>query len=238
MALSSTGIDLTALTVFFRARSAWASGFGLQKVVSNFISGVIILVDRSIKPGDTIELGETRRLDPRAARPLCLGDHPRWSRIPDPERGFHHPAGGQLVRFPTSWFASTSISASPMTAIRNEVTKLAIAAAGLHRPGARSPRAGVLDEPSSALPRWISGCGSGLPIRKPGSPNVRGKVLLALWDAFKENGVNIPFPHREIIMRTPVEVVSRVAPEARHRIGGRPRSKRRGKPGAGKPDPT
>jgi small-conductance mechanosensitive channel len=30
--------------------------------------------------------------------------------------------------------------------------------------------------------------------------------LLALWDSFKEHGVNIPFPHREVIMRTPVEV--------------------------------
>lgn len=44
--------------------------------------------------------------------------------------------------------------------------------------------------------------------------NVRGKVLIALWAIFKENGVNIPFPHREIIMRTPVEVVSSNAPEA------------------------
>ena len=58
MALSSTGIDLTALTVFSGAVGV-GLGFGLQKVVSNFVSGVIILVDRSIKPGDTIELGET-----------------------------------------------------------------------------------------------------------------------------------------------------------------------------------
>ena len=34
-----------------------------------------------------------------------------------------------------------------------------------------------------------------------GLTNVRGKVLLALWDTFKENGVQIPYPHREIIMR-------------------------------------
>jgi small-conductance mechanosensitive channel len=39
-----------------------------------------------------------------------------------------------------------------------------------------------------------------------GLTNIRGQVLLALWDSFKEHGVNIPFPHREVIMRTPVEV--------------------------------
>ena len=39
-----------------------------------------------------------------------------------------------------------------------------------------------------------------------GIANVRGQVLLALWDAFKEAGVTFPFPRREIIMRTPVDV--------------------------------
>ena len=42
-----------------------------------------------------------------------------------------------------------------------------------------------------------------------GLTNIRGQVLLALWDAFKEAGINIPFPHREILMRTPVEVVQK-----------------------------
>ena len=39
-----------------------------------------------------------------------------------------------------------------------------------------------------------------------GLTNVRGAVMLALWDTFKENGIKIPFPHREVIMRTPVTV--------------------------------
>lgn len=58
IALSSVGVDLTALTVFSGAVGV-GLGFGLQKVVSNFISGVIILLDKSIKPGDTITLGNT-----------------------------------------------------------------------------------------------------------------------------------------------------------------------------------
>ena len=45
-------------------------------------------------------------------------------------------------------------------------------------------------------------------IRDPqkGLTNIRGKVLLALWDAFKENDIQIPYPHREVIVKTPVSV--------------------------------
>ena len=47
-----------------------------------------------------------------------------------------------------------------------------------------------------------------------GVTNVRGAVLLALWDAFKEQGIEFPFPQREIVMRAPLEVrVSRDQPE-------------------------
>ncbi|TIR46620.1 MAG: mechanosensitive ion channel, partial [Mesorhizobium sp.] len=52
IALSSVGLDLTALTIFSGAVGVGLA-FGLQKVVSNFVSGIIILLDKSIKPGDT-----------------------------------------------------------------------------------------------------------------------------------------------------------------------------------------
>ncbi|RVD21657.1 mechanosensitive ion channel, partial [Mesorhizobium sp. M4A.F.Ca.ET.020.02.1.1] len=58
VALSAVGLDLTALTVFSGAVGVGLA-FGLQKVVSNFVSGVIILLDKSIKPGDTISLEGT-----------------------------------------------------------------------------------------------------------------------------------------------------------------------------------
>ncbi len=49
-----------------------------------------------------------------------------------------------------------------------------------------------------------------------GLTNIRGKVMMALWDAFKENGIKIPFPHREVIMKNPVTVTS-VEPSRRIR---------------------
>lgn len=58
ISLNATGIDLTALAVFGGALGV-GLGFGLQKVVGNFISGIILLVDRSIKPGDVIETAGT-----------------------------------------------------------------------------------------------------------------------------------------------------------------------------------
>ena len=58
IAVQSLNIDLTVLTILSGAVGV-GIGFGLQKVVSNFISGIIILLDQSIKPGDTITVGET-----------------------------------------------------------------------------------------------------------------------------------------------------------------------------------
>jgi small-conductance mechanosensitive channel len=58
LSLHSVGIDLTALAVFSGAVGL-GLGFGLQKVFSNLISGIILLLDKSIKPGDVIELGST-----------------------------------------------------------------------------------------------------------------------------------------------------------------------------------
>ncbi|MEZ5926576.1 MAG: mechanosensitive ion channel [Hyphomicrobiaceae bacterium] len=56
--LSAIGIQLTALTVFSGALGL-GIGFGLQKVASNLMSGIIILLDRSVKPGDVIQRGQT-----------------------------------------------------------------------------------------------------------------------------------------------------------------------------------
>ena len=217
MALSSTGIDLTALTVFSGAVGV-GLGFGLQKVVSNFISGVIILVDRSIKPGDTIALGETfgwiREL--RARFVSVITRDGREYLIPNEDfitqQVVNWSFSDKLVRLDVDF--GVSYDSDP-----HEVTRLAISAASsVDRVlTSRPPVCWMTEFGSSSLDFklrfWISDPQAGL-------TNVRGKVLIAMWDIFKENGVNIPFPHREIIMRSPVEVVRRDAPEADTPPGG------------------
>ena len=56
--LSTVGIDFSSLA-FFSGAIGVGLGFGLQKIVSNLVSGIILLADKSIKPGDVITVGES-----------------------------------------------------------------------------------------------------------------------------------------------------------------------------------
>ncbi|MGX1287775.1 small-conductance mechanosensitive channel [Bradyrhizobium elkanii] len=59
IALSAVGINLSALAVLSGAVGV-GIGFGLQKIVANFISGIILLVDKSVKPGDLVTIGDSQ----------------------------------------------------------------------------------------------------------------------------------------------------------------------------------
>lgn len=200
IALSSVGVDLTALTVFSGAIGV-GLGFGLQKVVSNFISGIIILLDKSIKPGDTITLGDTfgwiREL--RARFVSVITRDGREYLIPNEDfitqQVINWSFSDEMVRLDVPF--GVSYEADP-----HQVSALAIEAA---------ISVGRVDADRRPV-CWLTGFGdSSLDfvlrfwIRDPqqGLTNVRGKVLLALWDTLKENGIEIPYPHREVIMKQP-----------------------------------
>jgi len=203
IALTSVGVDLTALTVFSGAVGV-GIGFGLQKVVSNFISGIIILMDKSIKPGDTIALGDTfgwiRSL--RARFVSVVTRDGREYLIPNEDfitqQVVNWSFTDRLIRLDVHF--GVSYDSNP-----HEVRKLAVeAATSVERVRDRPPPVCHLtafgDSSLDFILRfWIQDPQGGL-------TNIRGAVLLACWDAFKEAGVSIPFPHREIIMRTPVDV--------------------------------
>jgi len=205
VALNTVGIDLTALAVFSGAVGV-GLGFGLQKVVSNFISGVIILLDKSIKPGDTISLNETfgwiRELRSRFVSVVTRDG--REFLIPNEdfitEKVINWSFTDKLVRLDVDF--GVSYDSNP-----HLVSKLAIEAAeGVDRVSTvKKPVCWMTEFGDSSLNFkarfWISDPQNGL-------TNIRGQVLLALWDAFKDHDIGIPFPHREIIMRTPVELAT------------------------------
>jgi small-conductance mechanosensitive channel len=206
IAVSGLGIDLTALTVLSGAVGV-GIGFGLQKVVSNFISGIIILLDQSIKPGDTISLGETfgwiREL--RARFVSVVTRDGREFLIPNEDFITHEVINwsfsDKYVRLDVDF--GVSYDSDP-----HDVTRIAIAAAGSvgRVDAARRPPVCWLTEFGDSslnfkLRFWITDPQQGL-------TNIRGKVLMALWDAFKENNISIPYPHRELIVKTPISVTS------------------------------
>jgi small-conductance mechanosensitive channel len=206
VAMQSLSIDLTALTVLSGAVGV-GIGFGLQKVVSNFISGMIILLDQSIKPGDTITLGETfgwiREL--RARFVSVVTRDGREYLIPNEDfittQVINWSFSDKYVRLDVPF--GVAYDSDP-----HEVVDVAIgAAASVDRVVAsyRPPVCWMTEFGDSSinflLRFWIEDPQQGL-------TNIRGKVMMALWDAFKENGISIPSPHREVIMKTPVTVQS------------------------------
>jgi small-conductance mechanosensitive channel len=207
--LTVIGLDITVITVFSGAIGIGV-GFGLQKVVSNLFSGIIILLDRSIKPGDTITVGETfgwiREL--RARFVSVVTRDGREYLIPNEDFITHEVINwsysDELVRIDVKFGAS--YDADP-----HKVSAVAIEAAGSVK------RVVETQKPVC----WLTAFGdSSLEfilrfwIRDPqnGLTNVRGAVLLAVWDAFKENDIRIPYPHREVIMKTPVEIAGPAHP--------------------------
>jgi small-conductance mechanosensitive channel len=203
-AMSALGIDLTAFTVLSGAVGV-GIGFGLQKVVSNFISGIIILLDESIKPGDTISLGDTfgwiREL--RARFVSVVTRDGREFLIPNEDfitrEVINWSFSDELVRLDVAF--GVSYDSNP-----HQVTQLAIEAA-------KSVDRVITQERPPVC--WMTAFGdSSLDfllrfwIRDPqnGLTNIRGKILLALWDSFKANGIAIPYPHRELIVKTPVRI--------------------------------
>lgn len=200
--LKAVGFDLTGLAVLSGAIGV-GLGFGLQKVVSNLVSGIIILIDKSIKPGDVISLGETFGwINALGARYVSITTRDgKEYLIPNEDL-----ITGQVVNWShTNNFVrldiyfGTSYGDDP-----HIVRKLAIEAAkDTERVIAGRPPVchivGFGDSSVDYILRfWITDPTGGL-------TNIRGNVYLALWDTFRDNGISIPFPQREVrVLDNPV----------------------------------
>lgn len=203
LALSIVGIDLTALTVFGGALGI-GIGLGLQKAASNIMGGLMLLLDKSIKPGDVISVGGT------FGWVTSLGGRYVSVRTRD---GIEHliPNEVFISNGVENWsFSDRAIRIKIPIGVsyKSDVHKaiaLCIEAAN------QIPR--VIDTPTPIC--IIVGFGDSSVdlelrcwIRDPenGVANVRGAVFLKVWDLFQAEGIEIPFPQRDIHIKQPAEI--------------------------------
>jgi len=210
IAMSAVGINLSALAVFSGAVGV-GIGIGLQKIVANFISGIILLADKSVKPGDLVTIGDsTGRINEMKTRyvSVAAGDG----------REFLIPNEDLVTQKVTNWTYTdnntlvkvnfgTNYDADP-----HLVCKLAIdVAAAAKRAIKGKPPNCILTEFAEAgmkfsLTFWIAD--------PDGMDNVKSEVMLALWEAFKREDIRMPYPVREIRIRggaLPVETTVEVS---------------------------
>jgi small-conductance mechanosensitive channel len=210
IALSAVGINLSALAVFSGAVGV-GIGIGLQKIVANFISGIILLADKSVKPGDLVTIGDSSgRISAMKTRYISVaaGDGrefliPNEDLVTQKVVNWTYTDKNTLVKV----LFGTNYDADPRL-----VCKLAVEIA------ASAPRA-IKNKPPNCLLTEFAEAGMKFSLTfwiadPDGMDTVKSDVMLALWDAFKREGIRVPYPVREIRVRggaLPVESVVEVS---------------------------
>ena len=199
-ALTAAGIDLSIFTVLSGAIGL-GIGFGLQKVVSNLFSGMLLLMDKSIQPGDVIELegsntfGWVNHMGARYTE-IITRDNKSYL-IPNEEFvtqnvvNWSH-GNDRLVRISVEFGVSYNADVHKVIALAKEA--------------AMKPER-VVEKPESVC--WMTEFGDSsvnfvlrfwIKDAESGVSNIKGEVMLALWDTLKENNIEIPFPQRVVHM--------------------------------------
>ncbi|MGJ8657860.1 MAG: mechanosensitive ion channel domain-containing protein [Akkermansiaceae bacterium] len=198
ISLKVAGFPLGALAVFSGALGL-GLGFGLQKVISNLVSGVIILLDKSIKPGDVIEINGTYGwINTLRTRYVSVLTRDR-KEILIPNEDF-------ITNNVVNWsFSDTNVriranlGVSYDTDVEKAIKVCEEASTNIPRvlknPAPRCLLIGFGDSSIDLQIRfWINDANEGV-------ANVRSQVLLEIWKAFRDNGIDIPFPQREITIK-------------------------------------
>lgn len=198
-ALKIGGVPLGGLAIFSGALGL-GLGFGLQKVISNLLSGVIILLDKSIKPGDVIEIdGNFGWINSLRTRYISVITRDR-KEILIPNEDFvtnkviNWSFTDRIVRIKAD--VGVSYSTDVPEAIR--ICKEAVASIPrvLQKPEPNCLLIGFGDSSIDLQVRfWINDAPQGV-------SNVRSEVLLAVWKAFRDHQIEIPFPQRDLHIKS------------------------------------
>jgi small-conductance mechanosensitive channel len=212
-ALESMGVDLTALAVFGGAIGL-GLGFGLQKVISNLVSGMILLMDKSVKPGDVIAIDDTfgwiNRLSARYVSVITRDgtEHliPNEDLISQRVENWSYSDSLIRLKLPIGIAYESNVPRAMELAVE--------AATGVNRvlmnpaPVCRLMNFGS-DSVELELRVWIVD-------PQKGVANVRSDVLLNVWNAYHDGGIEFPFSQRDLHLRSavPLEVnVSKKNPD-------------------------
>jgi small-conductance mechanosensitive channel len=194
-ALKAVGIDFTAFAVFSGAVGV-GIGFGLQKIFSNFISGFILIFDRSIKPGDVITIGNrfgwVQELN---ARYVVVQDRDGVEAL--------IPNENLITSEVTNWSYSNRRVRQrlPVSISYHDDPELAMNL--MVESAHEQPRVLKSPEPVARLLKFGDN-GIELELRvwiedpENGVANVTSDINLAFWKRFKQHGITIPFPQRDV----------------------------------------
>lgn len=205
--LQIAGIDLTALVVFGGAIGV-GLGFGLQQIASNFISGIIILLDRSLTIGDYIELedgrsGTLRELSMRSATLETFDGKdimvPNERFITTAFTNWTH--NNRKQRYPIVFQVAYSTDLEKLFEIvRDVVASHPQVLSGDDVPIEERPDAEIQSFGDSGIDIlvefWMEGVDDGV-------NRVGGELNLMIWTALKQHRIEIPFPQREVRMLGP-----------------------------------
>jgi len=217
LGLQASGVDLTALTVFSGAIGL-GLGFGLQAIAANFVSGIVLLMDRSIKPGDVISFATTTGtsttgfgwVEELRGRHIVIRDRdgvatlvPNQNVITNPLINWSYGHPKVRLRLPVRISYEDDVELA---------LKLLLDAA-------EHPR--ILRDPP-AVSRLMEFADFGMEIElrfwigdpAEGVNNVRSDVNRKIWALFREHGVTIPPAQREIRILEGSAPASKLAPRA------------------------
>jgi small-conductance mechanosensitive channel len=203
--LNAAGVDLTALTVLTGAVGL-GLGFGLQSIAANFVSGFVLLMDRSIKPGDVISL---------SGQAGTSTENFGWVQELRGRYVVVRDRDGVEMLVPNQQLISNAVINWSYTDPRIRL-KLPIRISYRDDPElalkilliACEGQARVLREPAP-VSRLMHFSDSGIELElrfwisdpQEGVNNVRSEVNRAIWRLFKENQITIPIAQREVIVR-------------------------------------
>lgn len=199
IAIDIIGLDLTALAIFSGAFGL-AIGFGFQKTFGNLIAGIILLMDRSIKPGDVIAVGESfghvTKIGVRAVSIVTRDgkEHliPNENLMTQEVENWSYSSPNVRIHIPVGVAYDCDLALAQ---------KLMIEAATVPRRVLKSPQPSV----------WLRAFGESsvdhdilVWIKDPegGVGNVQSEILNRLWVLFKDHGIEVPFPQRDIRFRS------------------------------------